>query len=584
MATGQHLQKLPEELIDSIARYLSPEDTAAFGATCRLAHAITNQQVLWRKHCVEVWKYWNERHVLQKRLKQPLLQTEWRELFLERKTIDRNALQTFSQALKTQRWRTARMGSISSEGYDVKDVMLWLRDHTPEDAEDYLARTYHANLVVGAIHRRDALGIWFKLRNQPDNVSLEEALGAFDTFVLSGRYTVDDIKRKLDSIAAMVRAKNDNFDKLSPRKKALLLAEAMRTERIAGIPLVDEYHDLRNNFISLALFEEPFECLPLQSAAIYCAVAKRLGLNAMPSNFPEHVLAVIEAQGDFDLDGKPMETSFLDYFNSSHVMYMDPSRSSAEVDANDLSHRLAVLQVPPTRHSLYMRPAGVHAITLRVTRNIIQSIQITASNVFPNRECAWYAMLWSILIIEDPLLPRRSLTPRRTCLVHLDQQVQEHFPEDSLLFSQLVDPTFRNEYRFHDVMDHIKDLRDNDGAKRRPCYRTPENKIKFQIGTVFIHRRYHYQGVIVGWDPHCSANSDWITHMGVDLLPGGRGQPFYNVVAADHSSRYVAEENILPISERPCDEIMMKAGKWFKRWDKKLGRFVSNIRDDYPDD
>ncbi|OAX80374.1 hypothetical protein ACJ72_05294 [Emergomyces africanus] len=56
---------------------------------------------------------------------------------------------------------------------------------------------------------------------------------------------------------------------------------------------------------------------------------------------------------------------------------------------------------------------------------------------------------------------------------------------------------------------------------------------------------------------------------------------------SDKGVRYVAEENIEPISpeisQLPPAFVKM-AGKHFKRWDPEARIFVSNIRDEYPDD
>jgi hypothetical protein len=57
-------------------------------------------------------------------------------------------------------------------------------------------------------------------------------------------------------------------------------------------------------------------------------------------------------------------------------------------------------------------------------------------------------------------------------------------------------------------------------------------------------------------------------------------------VQDDKSIRYVAEENI---DLQPGDEVVpedfpMEIGKWFKRWDEIQKVFVSNIKDEYPDD
>lgn len=54
--------------------------------------------------------------------------------------------------------------------------------------------------------------------------------------------------------------------------------------------------------------------------------------------------------------------------------------------------------------------------------------------------------------------------------------------------------------------------------------------------------------------------------------------------AVDKTARYVAEENIELTSNFPSQPMMKLAGRYFKRWDSKIGRFVSNIRDEYPDD
>ena len=48
--------------------------------------------------------------------------------------------------------------------------------------------------------------------------------------------------------------------------------------------------------------------------------------------------------------------------------------------------------------------------------------------------------------------------------------------------------------------------------------------------------------------------------------------------------RYVAEENIEMVEDEPSEVLMSLAGRYFKRWDRDVGGFVSNIKDEYPDD
>ena len=55
----------------------------------------------------------------------------------------------------------------------------------------------------------------------------------------------------------------------------------------------------------------------------------------------------------------------------------------------------------------------------------------------------------------------------------------------------------------------------------------------------------------------------------------------------DNSTRYVAEENVevLEVVEQSdVDAFPIAVGKFFKRWDGEKNVFVSNVRDEYPED
>lgn len=54
--------------------------------------------------------------------------------------------------------------------------------------------------------------------------------------------------------------------------------------------------------------------------------------------------------------------------------------------------------------------------------------------------------------------------------------------------------------------------------------------------------------------------------------------------ADDKSVRYVAEENIIVLSDTPTQNLLDLAGRYFKRWDSGQKVFVSNVRDEYPHD
>jgi F-box protein 21 len=60
----------------------------------------------------------------------------------------------------------------------------------------------------------------------------------------------------------------------------------------------------------------------------------------------------------------------------------------------------------------------------------------------------------------------------------------------------------------------------------------------------------------------------------------------HHVSVCDKSVRYVAAENIGAVDPnmQPSDALMKLAGRHFKRWDESMGLFVSNVRDEYPQD
>ena len=531
------LRPLPDEILEAIAFYLPPDATLSFAATCKRGNKIAYEHLIWRAHCIHDYRYWEPRHELDDMLDWPPAQTQWRQLYNERRKIDKQALKTFEEVLKTQQHRIQRIEEITKDGYDVKDVFAKVRDETPDEAEDVLARRYYANAVLGQVHRKTALEKWIRLQKR-QMVSLEEVLGAYDLFVLGGRKgDLAEIDQELDRIASAVRLRDEDFENFSIRAKAVRIADYLRSENLVGNPNEDDYHALRNNFISIALFDEIHTSLPLQSVAIYCAVARRLGVNARPSNYPSHVHAVIEAPADLTLDGKPRGPDE-DKDEEPEIMHMDPWRSSEEVPRDQLTLRLEQMGAPPGQHRGYLGATSNLEITLRTGRNIMHSVQeardrargMTRRPSYPDIEAAWYSMLWSMMILGENNAAT-TLHRRRQCLPYLAEHFQQHFPEDLPLVESIIAPMFSGEREHHVLMHMINTNRIADRNAKAPCRRTEiEKKVDFKIGQHFQHKRYGYEGFIIGWDSMCSADTRWIHQMRVDELPRGREQPFYNVM------------------------------------------------------
>jgi F-box protein 21 len=303
------------------------------------------------------------------------------------------------------------------------------------------------------------------------------------------------------------------------------------------------YGALGNSFIGLVLKSSTHESLPLISVAIYCALARRVGLDARPCGFPYHVYTLVYAPPNHDLDGnyKPSSSSTLDF------MYLDPFRSSNEVFQGDLVRTLRDLHVPTPEHRHFLSDTHTRELVLRTARNIMTSVQtirqseaglrgIQASwlNFYPDMDNAFYASIWSMLLLgpmyENPGLSNAT-TRRRQFLPYLLEHFQTHCPWDVSLLEQYVIPMFYDQPEGQRLLQFVQSMYQVD-AMRKPILRRDDKteNVKFKVGQLFQHRRYSYEGVITGWDVSCDAGEDWIQNMSVDTLPKGRNQAFYHVL------------------------------------------------------
>lgn len=64
---------------------------------------------------------------------------------------------------------------------------------------------------------------------------------------------------------------------------------------------------------------------------------------------------------------------------------------------------------------------------------------------------------------------------------------------------------------------------------------------RFAIGQIVAHRCYEYRGVIVGFDPECSASEEWYLR---NRTQPSRDQPWYHVLVEGGRETYVAQENL----------------------------------------
>lgn len=596
MATEQPLDRLPDELLLSIASYLPPAEALAFSLTNERHNRIVGEFLRWRQRCLSGWQYGSVPNYRPNLFAQNPLDVSWQKLFETRQATDRKAEAIFDDLLQTQRGRIRKMEQVAALGYDVKDQLLGWRDETPDDADDVLARRFYARAILDVIHRAIAVDVWTRLARHDMKVTLIEALGAYDLFVLNGKWgDLETIQREINRIADSIPNEYGrmNWGILSQKDKALKIAEILREKNMLGNPDATAYHDLRNNFLSMALFAPPHTSLPLQSVALYCAVAQRLGITtAHPSNYPGHVYAVVDCPGavgddprTFDNLGDDVPLRSAGAANTSgQRMYLDPFNSAHEVEAIHLARNLREQRIPAGRIAALMGPTSVAEATRRAGRNILRSAQSGFHNHDEDGEddegedgnsvgggplayeTGTYVGLWNAVLLGDGQVRTRDnvLQQSRLYLAPLLERLLQHFPQEIGLAEKLCASLFpragddgsspdgsgeeegnggaggtQEEEHPMDPRSELAAFRDADDQPRTPKIRSTTAiggtgsatlAVEYRVGHFFEHKRYKYWGVVIGWDETCKMPEAWIQQMRVDELDGGRDQPFYHIM------------------------------------------------------
>ncbi|CAL8577897.1 hypothetical protein XPA_003709 [Xanthoria parietina] len=579
------LHDLPTEILYQIFLSVPPASIPTLQQVCRKFNDLS-QPLLWRHHCQSNYHHWRPEHEIHTKYAQSAAQVNWKQLFRTRHLGDRAVSQELESILASQTGRIEKAERILAYGYDAKDTLLRHLD-VSDDAEDVLARRYYSDAVLGAVHRTRAIEEWIKLREgQP--VSLEQALAAFDQFVLHDRDgDLEETCASLDYVAESIRLQNPEISKASPQKKAQLIAGYLLNKKLTGVEADSQYHNLQNSFIGLALRSSERAALPLISVAIFCAVSKRLGLVAEPCGFPFHIYAIVIAPEGHDVDGRPLQDG-----SETQRIYMDPFRSDTVISKSDLEAQLKAMGIASIDHEEYLSIASTADMVRRTAMNIIKAIQstgqihdinVSAETAYPESHGALYSALWVLLLLpeENPARPA-SARYLRYMLDHVEQQ----FLMDISMIEKFAIPLFEGSQNQEQLRETIRVIRAGDLMPKtvKPRDRETLRSVHFKVGQVFQHRRYDYQGVITGWDVECAAAESWMSQMGVDRLSRGRHQSFYHVLVEDKSVRYVAEENIDNSPLEVSTSLMSLAGRHFKRWDNTSKMFISNIRDEYPDD
>lgn len=143
---------LPDEILNSILCYSSPQSCAAVEQTHTRFRHVTNEPLLWRYNCLSHYKYWDGRHELRQKLTRPVQEIDWKALFVYRYVVDRSTTRLLDGILDSQTGRFEKFRSVVNLGEDAKDTLL--RHSRAESGEDLLARRWAGLREIGMYDRQ----------------------------------------------------------------------------------------------------------------------------------------------------------------------------------------------------------------------------------------------------------------------------------------------------------------------------------------------------------------------------------------------------------------------------------------------
>ncbi|KAI0023483.1 hypothetical protein F4780DRAFT_84229 [Xylariomycetidae sp. FL0641] len=631
---------LPDELVQQILHYLTPEETLRnIALVSKRYNRIADEPILWKYYCRSSFKYWQGEHGFKEKLGGRLHNVDWKGLYLLRLARNSRIAELVDEIVASRVSRLQKTEEICRYGYDAKDYLL-TQCRVDDSVQDVLARRYYACTALDSIHRSLAIEEWAKYqryaaRRLDENpldktrlncgMQLERALGAFDMFMLhDNEGDLDEICELLDDMALRFRLAFPSSDSMTTRKRAIALTQWLHAHNMTGLNNSDEetYRYLRNCLIGRALRDDTHPSLPIISAAIFSAVASRVGIEAYPAALPNHVHAVVLSPSGISLDGSVLPADG----DQQQLMFLDPYGSDEEVPYDSIRtflYRLGIM----TGHESLLCPTSTDTIVMRTAQNIrasftsfrtsdrplsqlIPMIELNRGDWARNLQPALYSMIWASIMMV-PILPDNEdvrwdwQQDVRDLLTYF----YEYFPEDSWLIEKYVCPMYDTfaapQRRYHDwelpskrVRDQIRDIRRVDSSTKAPRLRSQVAEgieVKYRVGQVFKHKRYDYHGLILGWTVDGAGGvASW--EPGNHLRDQWRGysEPFYRcMVGTDGSDHHIiAEGSIEAVELRGGIEVLPQeirdlvpmAGKFFKRWDGEQGVFVSNLRELFPED
>lgn len=323
-----------------------------------------------------------------------------------------------------------------------------------------------------------------------------------------------------------------------------------------------DYYNPSNSLLSDVLAPRGMG-IPITLAIVHMAVARRCGLPVELINMPMHVVNRLPAQpGSGQADD-----IFIDVFNEGKLMQWE--------QLVDFATNIGVRQLSRARLAA-LAPSGVFQ---RMCANLID---IYSTHREHDKVKTMLDLVTTINPEAKEYLSQRS---RMALAVKEFGDAARTVRElKALLMASEPDASKRHmvEAQLDQVEVKVEEMRaEHQSSCEVQKYRAPS--LKFSVGDIIRHKRYHYRGLVYDWDQHCNVDEGWIQQMGVDALPGGRHQPFYRVLVdvrdRPFQNTYVAQCNLellQPVATETAEVQHPDIGQYFEGLAPGRRRYTPN--------
>ncbi|TFK30907.1 hypothetical protein FA15DRAFT_662973 [Coprinopsis marcescibilis] len=463
--------------------------------------------------------------------------SNWREMYTARRRLDSKALDLLRSVVEAPSSRNEVLLDLIDMSLDVWDALSSessspILSNDPGNHERVgsypLTWKYWAGAVAGGIAKRQVLDAWPPIFQQTphakETISFEDALSYASCFFGIPK---QEVSRKLESLGEnckifLVQKQHTLGPEYSDSVLPALCNDICLFMREEGFCMATygRYAQLLNKFPHLYLSTHK-ETIPMSLVHIFVSLCRQIGIQAFPISFPGTVLANVPRKDTLPLAVNP---SAIELHNA-----VLNERSDIVLDKS------FPFSVFPGPHDDMLRACLDTGALLVRFHNNVQASMGDSRVIAGNRIGAALMSLCVGALVHDDNGIRHVLT-EASILPFIDIFLLSKY------LLPLLSPNKRQvlEFYWSDTLS---------SGQIQPKRRSPKGSPNYFVGMVMEHAKYHYQGVIYGWDYECKSNDVWISRMNVDQLPRGRHQPFYHIYTDSYSnaSTYVAEENIIPI-------------------------------------